>query len=110
MVELELLYCAICNPEQQHQEDRRKADPSSNVIQLPNNRRLDGSGRRQCFDRRMSINAPLNKTSLRRSVGRRPFDGKSWFAGTVDNAIKEQWMIDDSKNYVICPRCQRKTG
>jgi hypothetical protein len=93
MVELEMLYCAVCNPEQHHQENRRNAESASNVIQLPNNRRLDGSGRRKCIDRRMSQDAPLNKTSLRRSIGRRPFDGKSWFVGTVGSAIKEQWML-----------------
>ncbi len=108
MVELEMLYCAVCNPEQHHQEDRRSADPHSNVIQLPNNRRLNGSGRRKCFDRRMFENAPLNKTSLRRSIGRRPFDGKSWFVGTVENAIKERWILDESIEDVVCPRCHRK--
>ncbi|MBF0195924.1 MAG: hypothetical protein HQL71_15300 [Magnetococcales bacterium] len=103
-----MLYCAVCNPEQHHQKDRRNSEPHSNVIQLPNNRRLSGSGRRKCFDRRIQENAPLNKTTLKRSIGRRPFDGKSWFVGTVDKAIKEQWVVDESNKVMICPRCYRK--
>ncbi|MBF0380027.1 MAG: hypothetical protein HQL69_03360 [Magnetococcales bacterium] len=108
MVELEMLYCTVCNPEKQHQEDRRRAESSSNIVNFPNDRRVNKVNRRQCLDRRMREDAPLNKTSLRRSIGRRPFDGKSWFVGTIESAIKEHWVKDESKNRVICPRCYRK--
>jgi hypothetical protein len=106
-----ILYCELCNPEQLYQEDRRETKEHSfeaKIIPFPNNKRRPKPDRRQVLDRRVTIvDSPANKTALKRSKGRRPFDGHLWFVGTVENAAKEQWHIQDEGERVVCPRCLR---
>jgi hypothetical protein len=103
-----ILYCLSCNPERRHQKDRRIKVQSAEIIQFPKNNRTPDPDRREILDRRLN-EYPLNRTSLRRSIGRRPFDGKSWFIGTVESAIEEQWGIKEDGEELICPRCLHNT-
>jgi hypothetical protein len=105
-----ILYCFTCNPERHHQKDRRQKAPSAKIVQFPGNNRSHILVRRKVLDRRVVENYPLNKTSFKRSIGRRPFDGKSWFIGTFESAIKERWDVQDDGDKMICPRCINNSG
>jgi hypothetical protein len=116
MEEPVILYCELCNPDQLHQKDRRKSaeqTPNSNVIPFPKDRRsATNFDRRAVLDRRVGADHKARIVPVKRSKGRRPFDGHSWFVGTVETAVKEQWDFqNDGQNTgkkMVCPRCQCK--
>ncbi|MBF0455419.1 MAG: hypothetical protein HQL72_11465 [Magnetococcales bacterium] len=113
MGEPKIFFCEACNPEKFHQKDRRKHtthQPSAQIIPFPTGDRRENRDRRQIPDRRI-VEKPHPKTaSLRRSIGRRPFDGHAWFIGTVDRAIDEKWLFKKDGERLICPRCSYKMG
>ncbi|MBF0358107.1 MAG: hypothetical protein HQL70_05820 [Magnetococcales bacterium] len=100
-----ILYCKNCNPERHHQEDRRK---SAEIIPIRKNKRQPKPDRRKVLDRRLKEIYPVNRRGIKRSIGRRPFDGKSWFIGTIEDAIKEQWATKNGGKEILCPRCNNK--
>jgi hypothetical protein len=38
--------------------------------------------------------------------GRRITDGRSWFEGPLDEALKLHWLQEDGEH--VCPRCQER--
>ena len=48
-----------------------------------------------------------NRSSKRGDVGgRRVTDGRSWYGGSLEEALKLGWMYDDGEH--ICPRCHKR--
>lgn len=110
MPELAIVYCEECNPQQLHQKDRRQYkqnSTSAKIYQFPEKERRSQEDRRKVQDRRVGKEAPAKQLGQRKTKGRRPFDGHSWFMGTVDDAISEQWSLV-AEQKTICPRCNKK--
>ncbi|MBF0448373.1 MAG: hypothetical protein HQL67_09255 [Magnetococcales bacterium] len=114
MAEPHIIYCDVCNPEKLHQEDRRKGQEPRTTAQiipfLQADRRARNSSRRKVQDRRILETTPPKEIIHPRSKGRRPFDGHTWFVGTVDRAMQEQWQIEEQGKKFRCPRCRFKTA
>ena len=105
-----LIFCEICNPKRFFQEDRRKLVPENQVGQSPPSQKSEQRSkphRRKVHDRRIRGKMLSGIGERRSSVGRRPFDGHTWFEGVVDDAIRDGWEFWDAKGEVICPKCQK---
>lgn len=56
---------------------------------------------------RRNLNTTDKAIERRQITGRRNSDGRAWFEGSLDEAIKQRWVLS-VENTTLCPNCAQK--